>query len=486
MRIKYLLFSLLVVLAFGSIPAFAQDGGDDEGTETQAADETSSEDEEGEEPKKKRERPPYVVNKYPTIGLGVGPMTFIGDIDSRNSYTKYHQMRYGYTLRVEQRFWSALGVSLSGLYGQVAENQRDVLTYKNFEATIMAGELDVILYLDNNLFINRASRFSPYLFGGVGYMSFTNKGDFLNEDGIPYYLWDDGTIRTEEKDEQTIGNIDPTSPDYNITRFDGDYESDFVTTYEDTNGTVLANYETTSLTIPLGLGLRYKLSDRFNVDFRGTYVITQTDYVDNFKKGSGGFFDNDQFLYTELHFSYNIGSKGPLREPSIFDDVNFAELDNGDDDGDGVINVDDKCAGTPEGVPVNEDGCPPDMDLDGVPDYKDEEPNSPAGAVVDINGVTIGEEVILADDDTIPALRKNLKEVYPSSAPEPVGQYHQFEKPDMGGSKADLGEFSAVDQNGDGYISAEEISWAIDAFFEGELDYTAQKLHSLIDFFFDQ
>lgn len=432
------------------------------------------------EKKEKRERPPYVVNKLPSIGVGAGAMSFFGDIDSRNSYFKNHHMRYGYALHIEERIWSALGVSLNGLYGQVAENQRDLLTYKNFESTIMHGEFDVILYLDNNLFINRASRFSPYLFGGVGYMMFEPKGDFFNEDGKGYVLWDDGTIRTEEQNETSIGNIDPTSPDYNRTNFDGDYETSLDFAYGDS-----ATYEKTSLTIPFGVGLRYKLSDKFNFDIRGTYVLTQTDYLDNFKVGGGSIMDNDQFLYTEVSFYYNIGSKSPGRESSIYDDVSFEGIDEGDDDGDGVPNMKDQCANTPNGVSVNEDGCPPDMDLDGVPDYKDEEPNSPVGAIVDIDGVTIGEEAVLTRDDTLAAQRKHLKEVYPSSAPEPVGQYHKFEEVKTG-SKVDLGEFREVDLNNDGYISADEISNAIDAFFDGELDYNASKLHALIDFFFDQ
>lgn len=432
------------------------------------------------EKKEKRERPPYVVNKLPSIGVGVGPVSFFGDIDNRNSYFKYHQMRYGYSLRIEERIWSALGVSLGGMYGQVAENQRDLLTYKNFESTIMHGELDVLIYLDNNWIINRASRFSPYLFGGVGYMMFEPKGDFLNEDGKPYILWEDGTIRTELPDETTISHIDPTSPDYNRTNFDGSYETAIDVAYGDS-----ATFEKASLTIPIGLGLRYKLSDKFNFDVRGTFVLTQTDYLDAFKVGGGSIMDNDQFLYTEINFSYNIGSKSPGRESSVYDDVSFEGIDEGDDDGDGVPNMADKCANTPSGVTVNEDGCPPDMDLDGVPDYKDEEPNSPAGAIVDIDGVTIGEEAVLVKDDTLAAQRKHLKEVYPSSAPEPVGQYHKFEEVKTG-SKVDLGEFREVDLNNDGYISADEISNAIDAFFDGELDYTASKLHSLIDFFFDQ
>lgn len=496
MRLKHLLLLFTVLLAAENYVAFAQ-ATDEPTTETPKKEKKKKEKKEkAEKPEKeekaaqeekpekeekvKRERPPYVVNKLPSIGVGAGALSFFGDIDSRNSYFKNHQMRYGYALHIEQRIWSALGVSLNGLYGQVAENQRDLTTYKNFESTIMHGEFDVILYLDNNLFINRASRFSPYLFGGVGYMMFTPKGDFLNEDGKPYILWEDGTIRTELPDETTISHIDPTSPDYNRTTFDGKYETDLEFAYGDS-----ATYEKASITIPFGLGLRYKLSDKFNFDVRGTYVITQTDYLDNFKVGGGSLLDNDQFLYTEISFSYNLGSKTPGKEASIYDDVDFGGIDEGDDDGDGVPNMKDKCADTPNGVSVNEDGCPPDMDLDGVPDFKDEEPNSPAGAIVDIYGVTIGEEAILANDDTIAAQRKHLKEVYPSSASEPVGQYAKFEEVKTG-SKVDLGEFREVDLNNDGYISADEISSAIDAFFDGELDYSASKLHSLIDFFFDQ
>ena len=47
-------------------------------------------------------------------------------------------------------------------------------------------------------------------------------------------------------------------------------------------------------------------------------------------------------------------------------------------DGDGVIDFDDECPWTPAGVEVDEKGCPLDKDGDFVPNYKDDElENSP-------------------------------------------------------------------------------------------------------------
>ena len=55
-----------------------------------------------------------------------------------------------------------------------------------------------------------------------------------------------------------------------------------------------------------------------------------------------------------------------------------------DSDGDGVIDPNDKCPGTPAGTKVDADGCPVDGDADGdgVKDSKDQCPGTPAGAKV--------------------------------------------------------------------------------------------------------
>ncbi|HEY4800404.1 MAG TPA: OmpA family protein [Bacteroidia bacterium] len=47
-------------------------------------------------------------------------------------------------------------------------------------------------------------------------------------------------------------------------------------------------------------------------------------------------------------------------------------------------------------------------------------------------------------------------------------------------------EFKKADKNGDGKISADEIIAVIDGFFDGANDYTTEKVHRLIDYFFEQ
>lgn len=70
---------------------------------------------------------------------------------------------------------------------------------------------------------------------------------------------------------------------------------------------------------------------------------------------------------------------------------------NLDTDGDGVLNKDDRCPGTPPGVAVDAEGCPLDSDGDGVPNYRDKCPNTPPGAPVDENGCPLD-----SDGDTVP------------------------------------------------------------------------------------
>ncbi len=68
-----------------------------------------------------------------------------------------------------------------------------------------------------------------------------------------------------------------------------------------------------------------------------------------------------------------------------------------DADGDGVPDYLDKCPDTPGGVTVDANGCPPDTDGDGVPDYLDKCPNTPSGVTVDVNGCPID-----SDGDGVP------------------------------------------------------------------------------------
>ncbi|GAB2799941.1 hypothetical protein GCM10027040_29300 [Halomonas shantousis] len=66
-----------------------------------------------------------------------------------------------------------------------------------------------------------------------------------------------------------------------------------------------------------------------------------------------------------------------------------------DTDGDGVADYQDQCPGTPAGVEVDAKGCPLDSDGDGVPDYQDQCPDTPAGT--EVNALGCPADLVLRD-----------------------------------------------------------------------------------------
>lgn len=67
----------------------------------------------------------------------------------------------------------------------------------------------------------------------------------------------------------------------------------------------------------------------------------------------------------------------------------FFALEDRDSDGDGVPDSKDDCPNTPKGAYVDARGCPHDSDGDGVWDGIDECPNTPRGAEVDSKGCPV-------------------------------------------------------------------------------------------------
>jgi OOP family OmpA-OmpF porin len=62
-----------------------------------------------------------------------------------------------------------------------------------------------------------------------------------------------------------------------------------------------------------------------------------------------------------------------------------------DSDGDGIVDKQDACPNSPQGIPVNPAGCLQDIDQDGVADERDQCTGTGAGAEVDANGCDIIE-----------------------------------------------------------------------------------------------
>ena len=426
------------------------------------------------EPKEKKEkkpRPPFYDNKLPYIYVGGGNMSLVQtDISDDINLYNTTNWKWGINGGIEHRTFSAVGFSANFLYGWLGITERSPIASenRNIETEIMNVDVKVNVYLDNNLFINRASNWSPYLFGGVGYMfSMRHRTDALDADGNVYYYWDDGTVRDRPKTQENLGTA-------NVLDIDNNYELEVTESFDG------SELETAALNFPFGIGLRYKFGRKFHADISATYYWTLSDHLDAYDNGG----PSDHFLYTSVGFAYHIAAKTKKPDSTQFDTFDFVALDQGDEDGDGVINLEDLCANTPTGAAVNESGCPLDSDNDGVPDYRDAEASADS-ALVDASGVTIDPDFIVLPDTNALA-HDIIYEAYPSMEFPRVGNYYTFDKPEAESEKKELGSFTQVDRNGDGFISADEITWAIDAFFEGELDFSAAKLHDLIDFFFDQ
>ena len=147
-----------------------------------------------------------------------------------------------------------------------------------------------------------------------------------------------------------------------------------------------------------GFGAFGDLSER--ISWRGDFRAVKTD-------GSGAF---DPFGQIGVTLFLGDVSPYPLR----------------DSDGDGVPDINDKCPGTPPGVPVDEDGCefPPDSDGDGVRDDRDGCPDTPPGAAVDERGCPLD-----SDGDGVPDYKDKCPETQAGAVVDEQGCYAHPEEP---------------------------------------------------------
>lgn len=133
-------------------------------------------------------------------------------------------------------------------------------------------------------------------------------------------------------------------------------------------------YRTNELNYNAEIGLRIGLTSNLTLNFGAMVHISPNDNIDDIKVGT----NNDMFF---------TGVAG----------LSFSFFSNSDDDNDGVEDSRDMCPNTPDGIKVNQDGCPIDSDSDGVPDYLDDCNDTPAMVKVSKNGCPVD-----TDKDGIP------------------------------------------------------------------------------------
>lgn len=411
------------------------------------------------------------TKQLPSVAIGAGILSFNGDIGNGANLSSFSRIRAGYNLTIEERIGKYLGVSLNGIYGKLSDSERSKERNLNFESTIIQGDLNLVLHFDNDLIFKRNSVFAPYLFVGIGYLKFDPYGDLKDKNDSTYHYWSDGTIRNIDENDPlaTAGST--------IIQRDYSYETQLT---DSTN-----NYVRGTLALPIGGGFNLKVARNLSVNVGATYYLSFSDWVDNFKEGS-----NDKYLWANVSLQYTFGKEADDSDP-IYNSVDFSALDKLDSDEDGVNDGDDRCPATPKGVKVNNHGCPDDNDEDGVPDYKDKELMTKRDALVDVNGVTLTDQILAERQSQFDSLATERSELFNENPS--LSYLRDVEAKSTEARKANPNAASTIpyalrpaDKNGDGFISADEIAMAIDGFFEGDSNFSVEKLNDLIDFFFEQ
>ncbi|HXU27021.1 MAG TPA: hypothetical protein VN698_07305, partial [Bacteroidia bacterium] len=375
-RIKNIsLFILLFFLAFSSV---AQS--------TDSKDKSSSE-------KKKKEKsdsdtttnPPRLGDVFkPTIGLGAGTLSYFGNI-----YSKGHQLqsltqsRIGFDLNLSQPITKSLYLNFYVMFGKMGANERSTTPAlnQNFETQIRLGGLQ-LMYDFSNL-IKKQNSIRPYILTGFEGFEFLSKTDLYDKHGNKYYYWSDGTIKNMAQGSAGSQNATTLVRDYS-------YDSDI----REMNKNGYGKYRENSWAIPVGAGFTMNAGEHIKFRMGATMHFAFTNHIDGVGSNK-----SDKFLMFAASVHYDLYTRKLSSDGGIdtlpkdyYDGVNFADIDNGDEDGDGVKDLDDLCHGTPAGAKVDAKGCPTDDDKDLVPDYRDEDLATDTGKVANDKGIAMTDE----------------------------------------------------------------------------------------------
>lgn len=407
------------------------------------------------------------------LSAGAGVLTFHGDVGKASLVGAYSFIRGGYSFAVEKHFNKNFAISLNFLQGKIARDEKasDNLPKLNFESPLtQIGLTGIFLMRGKNEQV-----VVPFLSTGISYILFDPHGDLLDENGNAYHYWRDGSIR----------NLPEMGLNFFYAKtLDRDY--DYETKLTDSS----ANYARSCLALPLAAGIKMKMTSRMDANLAFTYNLAFSDHLDNLKAGS-----MDAYLFSSCSLTWHLFAlpKKEREQTSQF----FAEMDKADTDKDGVLDVNDICAGTPKGVKADAKGCPLDGDADGVPDYLDKEKNSKAGVTVDAEGIELTKarmkEISKQNSNEASSRNDALSDDFnkkPSA--EFMKQVEEMQKENRKTAEVSKTnnpipfDLRIADWNKDGFISSEEIAKTIDAFFDGSITFSVEQINRLIDFFFEQ
>jgi len=235
------------------------------------------------------------IKEKPAIGLEVGFLNSRCDMGSHDKLVA----TLGASAFVSYRVRDHFGMSLNFMTGKLSDRfyypyqQYDFLS-DLYEITFH-GQLNLEKLLDIEEY-----NIVPYVGTGFGVLFFESYGNKFDEDGNPFFFWNDGTIRTESQWDFSWQSVDFLARDLI-------YESPL-----NTKGI----YENWAFLILLEGGVKIKLTDEFYLKAGTVYTFTFTDYIDHdlgyrdeaLKIRSPENDDNDGYFYSSVGVMYNFGT----------------------------------------------------------------------------------------------------------------------------------------------------------------------------------
>ncbi|WP_231460449.1 MULTISPECIES: OmpA family protein [unclassified Pedobacter] len=293
--------------------------------------------------------------QYRTWSIGVhgGVLMPIVAIGGTNDFNKW-DANLGYGLNIRKQLGHSFGLELNGTRGKLSGTNEGITgaTVREFETEMQyAVDLRGVVNVGSIDFLRRENAVSFFVTAGAGYMAYAPKVTYTN-----------GTV--VDWKGKALGPADDRH----------DSPKDYVK----------------AMYIPVGAGVKFKVSERVNFNLGYTMSFVDADNLDGvYAKGQ----TKDKFSYGYAGLEFSLGSSAKpslewsnplatmydeLKDPTLRQEVEAlknrvsaveksVEDLKKDTDGDGVADQFDKCPGTPAGTAVDGSGCPlPKMVADTV------------------------------------------------------------------------------------------------------------------------
>lgn len=297
------------------------------------------------------------IDIKPVIGISMrsGILTYYGDLNNRVlPFTTNNKLSYGAGISVK---WKYLSGSIN--YDKIAFGQslNTRTEHNNFSAK---GDM---FGLEINFWPVIKKNYGFYIGTGISYINYSISKDSLDKNGVAYHYWSDGSIRNMDENYNNIFVSTKTKRDY---------------TYETSMGS------NNGVVFPVRAGIMVRFIKDVQICYNAGFYFTNKSDLD----GKANSNKKDYLMYNNVSLIWYFNSYDKV-DKGIYKNINYKDLMNGDEDGDGVNDWHDRSFGTPKGVKVDSQGRPLDEDGDGIYDYKDKEKATDKKKLTDNNGIGV-------------------------------------------------------------------------------------------------